>query len=166
MILVHGRSEVTAGVRTLADGFAADGYEAFALDLAASGDIARDLQAAVSAIAAPVFLAGYEWGGTAAWIAACRCEGVAAVSSHDGEGIAELIVEAPICPVVVHFGQRDPLMPAGFAEAIRAAHPLVAVHGYDAARGFAFQPSADVARLAHLRTLQLFARSVGGRGEM
>ena len=40
--------------------------------------VAGDLAAAIAALKPPVFVAGYCWGGAATWLAACRCDGVAA----------------------------------------------------------------------------------------
>jgi carboxymethylenebutenolidase len=54
-------------------------------------------------------------------------------------------------------------------EAIAAAHPDVPIYRYDAGHGFVSDRRADYdpdsARLARLRTLQLFALQGGGRGE-
>ncbi|MGH6957551.1 MAG: dienelactone hydrolase family protein, partial [Caulobacteraceae bacterium] len=118
----------------------------------------------------PVFVAGYCWGGTATWLAACRCEGVAAASSFYGRRIPELIGETPHCPIILHFGRRDPTIPPATVETIGEAHPDVPIYLYDAGHGFVsdrradYQP--DAARLARLRTLQLFSLNGGGRGDM
>jgi carboxymethylenebutenolidase len=187
---------VTDHIRDLADGFAADGYEALApslFDRRAPGfaagydaegvsagraiseatpwdEVAGDLQAAVDALAAPVFVVGYCWGGTAAWLAACRCERVAAASAYYGRRIPELLDETPRCPIILHFGRQDPTIPPAVVEAIGAAHPDLPIHLYDAGHGFASDRrsdfSADAARLARLRTLQLFALNGGGRGDI
>jgi carboxymethylenebutenolidase len=55
-------------------------------------------------------------------------------------------------------------------EAIGAAHEELPLHLYDAGHGFASDRRADyrpdAARLARLRTLQLFARNAGAPTEM
>jgi carboxymethylenebutenolidase len=196
LVLVQEIFGVTEHIRELCDGFAADGYEvlapafydrqargfeagydgegvakARALSEAAPWDqVQGDLQAAVDALKGPVFVVGYCWGGTAAWLAACRCEGVAGASCYYGRRIPELIAETPRCPVVLHFGKRDPSIPPEVVEQIRDAWPDLPVFVYDAGHGFASDRRADhspdAAHLARLRTLQLFSRSSGVRGEI
>ncbi|OYX31195.1 MAG: hypothetical protein B7Y99_10805 [Caulobacterales bacterium 32-69-10] len=122
-----------------------------------------DIQAAIDALAGPVFAMGFCYGGTAAWMAAARCEGLAAVSCFYGGGIAGNREEQPRCPVILHFGKRDELIPLTDVEAIKARHMEVPVFLYEAGHAF-MAPSdydADSARLARLRTLQLFHRSAG-----
>ncbi len=196
LVLIHEIFGVTDQIRSQAAAFAADGYETmapsffdrlehgFEAGLDAAGvalgrryseqtpwdQVAADLDAAVDALAAPVFVIGFCWGGTAAWLAACRCEGVSAVSSYYGRRIPELISETPRCPIILHIGRRDASIPASVVAAIDESHPGIPIHLYDAGHGFAADQrgdySPDAARLAHLRTLQLFARNGGGRGEL
>ena len=196
LVLIQEIFGVTAHIRELAAEFARDGYEVLAPSLydrleprfeagydaegVAKGrayseatpwdQVAADLQACVEALTPPVFAVGYCWGGTAAWLAACRCEGLAAASGYYGRRIPELIGETPRCPVILHFGRTDPTIPPEVVEAVRERHPEVPVHVYDAGHGFNsdrrsdFHP--DSARLARLRTLQVFHRAGGGRGEV
>lgn len=126
-----------------------------------------DVQAAIDALAPPVFLVGFCYGGTAAWLAAARCSGLTAVSSFYGGQIGLFLEEMPKVPTELHLGHHDELIPPSDVEAIRTHHPDVPVFVYDAGHAFV-APSgfhADSARLARLRTLKLFARSGGGRGE-
>jgi carboxymethylenebutenolidase len=131
-------------------------------------EVAADLAACVAALAPPVFAVGYCWGGAAAWMAACRVDGIAAASCYYGRRIPEFTGQTPRCPVIAHFGRRDASIPPEVVEAITEAHPDVPVYLYDAGHGFNSDRradyDADCARLAKLRTLQLFAQS-GGRGE-
>jgi carboxymethylenebutenolidase len=187
---------VTDHIREVADGFAADGYEAIAPSLFARrapgfeagydaqgvargrevseatpwDEVAADLQACVVALAPPVFVVGYCWGGSAAWLAACRCEGLSAVSAYYGRRIPELLGEAPRCPIILHFGREDASIPPATVETIGAAYPDIPIHLYDAGHGFASDRRSDyhpdAARLAHLRTLRLFAMTGGGRSEV
>ena len=196
LVLIQEIFGVTAHIRELADGYAADGYETLAPQLydrqqrdfeagydregvelgrryseaAPWDEVAADLQACVAALQPPVFVAGYCWGGTATWLAACRCDGVTAASSFYGRRIPELVDETPRCPIILHFGRRDPTIPPAVVEAIAARHPDVPIHLYDAGHGFVSDRradfDADCARLARLRTLQLFALQGGGRGEV
>jgi len=196
LVLIQEIFGVTDHIRALANGYAADGYETlapcffdrFEEDFSAGYDaagmekgrryseatpwdqVAADLSAAVAALEPPVFVVGYCWGGTAAWLAACRCQRLTAASSFYGRRIPELIGEAPRCPIILHFGRRDPSIPSGVVEAIAAAHPDIPVWLYDAGHGFVSDRGPDhhpdAARLARLRTLQLLTVHGGGRGEI
>jgi len=195
LVLIQEIFGVTDHIREVADGFAEDGYEviapaffdrqqrgfeasyepadmvqAVALSQAAPWDeVTGDAQSAIDALQGPVFVAGFCWGGAASWAVAARCVGVAAASCFYGRRITELIDETPRCPTILHFGKTDASIPLEQVEEIRARYPDMPVHLYDAGHGFAsdrrrdYQP--DAARLARLRTLQLFTRSGGGRGE-
>ncbi len=195
LVLIQEIFGVTDHIREVADGFAEDGYEviapaffdrqqrgfeasydpddmarAVALSQAAPWDeVTGDAQSAIDALQGPVFVTGFCWGGAASWAVTARCEGVAAASCFYGRRISELIDETPRCPTILHFGKTDASIPLERVEEIRARHPDIPVHLYDAGHGFAsdrrkdYQP--DAARLARLRTLQLFTRSGGGRGE-
>lgn len=196
LVLIQEIFGVTDHIREMADSFAEAGYEVVAPSLfdrqvpgfAASYDpaevalavryseaapwdvVAGDLQAAIDVLAPPVFAAGFCWGGTAAWLAACRCRGLSAASGFYGRRIPELVGETPLCPVILHFGKADASIPMAVVEQIQAAHPDVPAYLYDAGHGFMSDRrkdyDADSARLARLRTLQLFQRSGGGRGEV
>lgn len=160
-------------------GFTAEGYgeEAVARGIAYANatpwdQVAGDIQSAVDALRdrGPVFVAGYCWGGAATWLAACRCEGVTAASAFYGRRISELVDETPRCPIILHFGKTDASIPMDRVDEIAARHPEIPVHLYEAGHGFVSDRRrdyhADSANLARLRTLQLFHRAVGSRGEV
>jgi len=186
---------VTPHIRKLCDGYAEDGYEVLAPSLfdrfepgfpdadvdppaleRRQGHVERmgrgeaalgDVQAAVAALAAPVSVMGFCVGGTIAWLAACRLEGLSAVASFYGGDVARFRHEAPLCPTQLHLGRADPLIPPQDVEAIVEAQPELPVFLYDAGHAFV-APSGyveDAARLSHLRTLQLFHRASGAKGE-
>lgn len=193
LVLIQEIFGVTEHIRELADAFAADGYETIApafydrlepgfqadysQDSIAKGvqysqatpwdQVAGDLQAAIDALQAPVFATGFCWGGAAAWLAACRCTGLSAVSSFYGRRISELKHETPKVPTILHFGKTDASIPAERIEEIREAHPDLPIYLYDAGHGFVSDRRADYepdsARLARLRTLAHFANNGGGR---
>ena len=195
LVLIQEIFGVTDHIRELCDGFADDGYEVIApsfYDRAEPGfaagydaesvakgvkysqgapwdQVAGDIQAAAAALKPPVNVTGFCWGGTATWLAACRCEGVAAASSFYGRRIPELLDETPRCPTILHFGKTDASIPPEVVERIREAHPDLPVYLYDAGHGFVSDRRADYdkdsARLGRLRTLQLFQRAGGARGE-
>ncbi|QUD87250.1 dienelactone hydrolase family protein [Phenylobacterium montanum] len=196
LVLIQEIFGVTAHIRELCDSFAEEGYEVIApslydrLEPGFEADYAPeamakavrysqetpwdqvegDLNAAIAALNGPVFVTGFCWGGTASWLAACRCPGVAAVSSFYGRRIPELLAETPKCPTILHFGKTDASIPMETVDQIAEAHPDLPIHLYDAGHGFVsdrsrdYQP--DAARLARLRTLQLFQRSSGVRAEV
>jgi carboxymethylenebutenolidase len=194
LVLVQEIFGVTGHVRELCEGFAEDGYEViapsfydrlerdFAADYSPEGmqagldysvatpwdQVQGDLQAAIEALAGPVFVAGYCWGGAATWLAACRCEGLAAASAFYGRRISELVEETPKVPTILHFGKTDASIPLDKVEEIRARHPEIPIYLYEAGHGFVSDRAdhdADSARLARLRTLAHFSRHGGGRGE-
>ncbi len=129
-----------------------------------------DLQACIDALAGPVFIVGYCWGGAAAWLAACRCENLKAASCYYGRHIVGLKAETPRCPTILHYGRLDESIPLSDVETVVEAHPDLPVHLYDAGHGFnrdvGDHYSPDAAHLARLRTLQLFHRASGVRGEV
>jgi carboxymethylenebutenolidase len=195
LVVVPAIWGATPHIRTLCDGYAEDGYEVLAPSLFdrfetgfpdADTDppaMARrlgyveqlgfgvealgDVQAAIDALAPPVFLLGFCFGGTVAWLAACRACGLSAVASFYGGDVARFRHETPACPTQLHLGRRDELIPPADVEAIVEAQPELPVFMYDAGHAFV-APSghvADAARLSRLRTLQLFHRASGARGE-
>ena len=123
----------------------------------------RDIQAAIDALAGPVVVLGFCFGGTAAWVAACRCTGIAAAACFYGGHIVNHVSDTPRCPTILHFGRKDELIPPHDIDLIREQHPDLPVHEYDAGHAFV-APSgyhADSARLALLRTRALFHRASG-----
>lgn len=195
LVILHAIWGVTPHIRELADTLAAQGYEVMAPSLldgeAPFPDLNTDvpilehrlalgraagwgegctgqIQAAVDALAGPVCVMGFCFGGTSAWIASCFCEGITAVSCLYGGNIIQYVGETPKVPTILHFGKTDETIPPADVEAIAAAHPDLPLWLYDAGHAFV-APSgyhADSARLAMLRTLQLFQRSGGAKGEV
>ena len=195
LVIMHAIWGVTPHLRALADDYAAFGYETLVPDLFARyqpgfaehdvdpalmdrqlgfglrsgwGAEALDLvQAAIDALAPPVFVMGFCFGGTTAWLAAARCTGLAAVASFYGGKIIDYLDETPKVPTILHLGKADELIPPADVEAIRAAHPDLPVYMYDAGHAFV-APNAyheDSARLSRLRTLAHFSRNSGVRAE-
>lgn len=195
LVICHAIWGVTPHLRDLADSYAEDGYEVLVpslFDRLQTGFAERDtdpalfarqngfaeathwgadvldlVQAAVDALKPPVFAMGFCFGGTVAWLAASRCAGLSAVASYYGGQITDYLSETPKVTTHLHLGKRDELIPPAAVEAIRAAHPDLPIYLYDAGHAFVAPNGfhADSARLSRLRTLALFARSGGGRGE-
>lgn len=180
-------------IRSVADGFAAEGYLAVApalfdrvrpgIELGYSpadvtegaGIRARttmegalaDMQAAMAeaASAGKVGVVGYCWGGTLAYAASARLDGVAASVCYYGGGIAGMLAEIPRAPTIMHFGARDKHIPLTDVERIRQAYPHLSVFVYDADHGFNCDARASfdapAADLARARTLEFLADKVG-----
>src|SRR3546814_11149150 len=75
---------------------------------AALADVAAALGFVAGAGKAAVV--GYCWGGSVAWLAACRHNLAAAVCYYGGN-IHECRNETPSCPVMFHFGEEDASIP-------------------------------------------------------
>ncbi|MCB5206822.1 dienelactone hydrolase family protein [Methylovorus mays] len=126
-----------------------------------------DVQACIDALKdkGPVYLVGYCYGGTITWRAAARTTGLTAASSYYGAGVAASATLQPSCPIICHFGGKDPYIPATESEAaVKAAHPDLPVYIYvNSGHGFNNEgPDADPAdvKLARQRTLDLFEKNV------
>lgn len=123
-----------------------------------------DIRACIDFLAprGPVFLVGYCYGGSLAWLAAARLDGISAASCYYGGSIAEFADERPRCPVTCHFGQLDPHIPAEkVRDRILSAQADVPIHVYErSGHGFnnAGMPDSnpDDAASARARTLDLF----------
>lgn len=195
LVLAQEIFGVTDHIKELADSFAEDGYEViapalfdrqekgFQADYSSDGiqkglayagktnwdQVVGDMQAAIDALAQPVFVTGFCYGGAVAWLTAARCTGVRAASGFYGRLINQFLDEAPKVPTILHYGRNDHGIPMERVEEVRARHPDIPVYIYDAGHGFMsdrrddFDP--DSARLARLRTLQLFHQNGAGGGK-
>jgi carboxymethylenebutenolidase len=194
LVVVQEVFGVNAHIRSVADGYAKDGFLAIApalfdriergVELAYDGpDMQKamsfipklDMDKAVADVAAAVDFAakatgkkvgviGYCWGGTLAWIAACRLPVAAAVGYYGGR-IGNYARETPAAPVMLHFGKQDTHIPAEEVEKVQAAHPAVEVYWYDAGHGFncdaraSFNPAAS--KQARERSLAFLKKNLG-----
>lgn len=179
-------------IRNVTDGFAHEGYLAIApalfdrkrrrveLDYTEDGtaegralrtgiewsDAVADVDAAASAVAkaGKVGVVGYCWGGSIAWLAACRLKIDAAIGYYGGQ-IHEHRAEAPGCPVILHFGEHDAMIPIEQIDEVRRLHPEVEVFTYPAGHGFNCDARADFdeesAGIAAERTLAFLALHLG-----
>jgi carboxymethylenebutenolidase len=155
---------VNSHIRSVCDGYAADGYRVIApalfdryergVDIGYTPeDIARGrewkamakLEAALQDVAAArdaladagqIGVIGYCWGGYVAWMSAARLPGFACAVPYYGGGMLEAIGERPRCPVLCHFGERDAVLPVAGARQFAAAHPEAQVFIYPADHGF------------------------------
>jgi carboxymethylenebutenolidase len=183
---------VNSHIRRITDGFAAEGYVALApalFDRAERGvelgyDLASiaigrkirvqvplegtlaDLQAAIDQVKpfGKVGVVGYCWGGSLAFLAATRLQGVAAAVGYYGGMIAAHAEERPKVPVLLHFGETDQSIPMSDVEKVQKARPDVPIHVYKAGHGFNCDErgsyDAASAKLALARTLAFFAETL------
>ena len=112
-----------------------------------------------------VGIVGFCWGGTVALLGNTRL-GLPASSYYGARDLAFL--DEPLrAPIQFHFGAEDPSIPPEAVEAHREKQPAAEVYVYPGA-GHAFNRDidgthyhADAARLAHQRTMRLFADTLG-----
>lgn len=165
LVLVQEIFGITAHIRELCDGFAADGYEVLApalFDREAPGfeapyggeglrrgiELSRDLHPIETSIAdvqtcidalkeqGPVFVVGYCYGGSVAWFAATRLTGLAAASSYYGRLVPESN-EVPRVPTIAHFGRHDHGIAIEGVQALTASAPdNTTIYAYVAGHGF------------------------------
>ena len=192
LVIVQEIFGVNQHIRRMADGFAKDGYLAIAPalfdrvergiefgydkdDVAAGRAIRAKIswdQAMSDVSAALGFLAGagkagvigYCWGGSVAWLAACRLNPAAAVCYYGGN-IHECRNEQPSCPVMFHFGEEDAGIPLDQVKEIGKAHPKQELFTYPGAgHGFNCEMRgsyhADSAAIARERTLAFLGRTI------
>jgi carboxymethylenebutenolidase len=105
-------------------------------------------------------------GGTMAWLAATRVDGVAAAVGYYGGGIADTATEQPRCPVMLHFGETDASIPPEHWAKVRAAHPALPVHVYaGAGHGFSCDERGSFHKASHEqareRTIAFLRQHVG-----
>ncbi|MET0339011.1 MAG: dienelactone hydrolase family protein [Caulobacter sp.] len=149
-----------------AEGFARGRNHALSHPL---GTALSDIQACIDELhpRGPVFLVGYCYGGSLAWLAAGRCQRLSASASYYGSLVAENADIDLNCPVIVHLGRKDDHIPAdGVAAAIRTHHPDVPVHIWEkSGHGFNNEgrPDSDHGDAVEARRLtrELFAANAG-----
>jgi len=127
-----------------------------------------DLDAGKQAVAdaGRVGIVGFCFGGSLAWLAACRYAYTAAVCYY-GSDMPKYAGEQPRCPVMAHVGSEDKSFPPDQVAAFRKAHPEVTFHVHDGApHGFdnSMRPARYHARAcenARALTLEFLARHIG-----
>jgi carboxymethylenebutenolidase len=164
LVVVQEIFGVNRHIRSVADGYAKDGFLAVApalfdrmergVELGYEGadmkkamsfipkldpekslaDVAAAAAYAAGETGKKVGVIGYCFGGTIAWLAAARL-GLPAVGYYGGQ-ISRFASEKPCEPVLLHFGKLDAHIPAEEVEKIHSANPDVEIHWYDAGHGF------------------------------
>ncbi|MEZ5657951.1 MAG: dienelactone hydrolase family protein [Burkholderiaceae bacterium] len=151
-------------IRSVADGYAADGYLTLAPQLfdrrepdfeagydQASIEAGRALMSEISldealrdveaclqfgADVGKSAVIGYCWGGTIAWLAAARLAGLSCSVAYYGGGIPANRDEAPRTPIMLHFGEQDQHPSIEDARAVAAMYPQAESNFYPAGHGF------------------------------
>ena len=115
---------------------------------------------------AKIGVIGYCFGGFVSWISSCELVHVSAAVCYYGGGIVAQLDIPPRCPVMMHFGALDSMIPLSDIDKIRAAQADVEIHIYDSAdHGFncdhrsSFQKMA--ASTALDRTLTFLSSHIG-----
>ncbi|MBD3647635.1 MAG: dienelactone hydrolase family protein [Pseudomonadales bacterium] len=193
IVVVQEIFGVNQHIREVSDGFAAEGYVAIApaiFDRAERGvelgyepdDMTRgieivsreldhnaimfDLQASIDEARqfGKVGVVGYCFGGTMAWLCACRARGLACAVGYYGGQIAQNAALTPQVPVMLHFGELDAHIPMDDVNRIKEAHPDIPVYVYKADHGFNCDHRASydeaASKEARDRTLDFFSTNL------
>lgn len=126
-----------------------------------------DLQATIriGQASGRVATVGYCLGGSLAFLSTTRLEGVACAVGYYGNLITRTCEETPKAPCMLHYGERDVLIPPPDVEKVRAMRPDVEVFVYPADHGFdcddRYSYDAAASKLALERTLGFLYRHLG-----
>jgi len=164
IVLLQEIFGVNAHIRSVADGYARQGYDVIApalfdrvergVELGYDSEGLTkgrsfpaqlgfdkpllDVAAAVGQLSASgkVGIVGYCWGGSLAFLAAARVAGLSAAVGYYGSVIAKNADEKPRVPTILHFGDKDKSIPPSDVELIRKQRPEVTIYTYAAEHGF------------------------------
>lgn len=197
VIVLHDVHGLDSRIRQFTDGFAEKGYVAVAPSLfdplRPNAEFGRDpdgetegrslkaqldgdwpiaaIQATVDAMkpSGKVAVVGYSWGGTLAYLAANKVSGLACAVGYTAEDILDGAREKRRIPTLLHFAEKDQLMPDEAIIQFRAQRPDVSTFLYpDARHNFPVPESGDyddaAAVTALERTLFWISQYVEGQG--
>lgn len=186
VVIVQEIFGVNSHIREVCDGYAKDGFIAIAPALfdriepeitlgyqpddvqqglkykmqVSDEDALKDIDAAAKAIAdaGEITVIGYCWGGSLAYLSACRLTSINKAVGYYGGQVAQHIAESPKVPVLLHFGDTDASIPMTAVEEVKAKRPDIPVYVYAAGHGFNCDQrgsyDAASAKLALERTLE------------
>ena len=155
---------VNSHIKSVADGFAADGYLAIAPAMFDrtqrgydTGYTQPEIQAGIAVMqkldwkqtlldvdaaiaeakqAGKVGIVGYCWGGFVAWMASAKLSGLSAAVPYYGGGILDNADIEPKVPVMAHFGEKDSMIPVDGVKKLAEKHKKHQVFIYAADHGF------------------------------
>jgi len=155
---------VNSHIKSVADGYAADGYVAIAPalfdrvqrnvelgyspdDIAKGREIrgkvtndmaVKDAQAAINeaAKAGKVGMVGYCWGGLVTWLCAGKASGLVCAAPYYGGGILDNQNLEPKVPVIGHFGDKDAHIPVDGVRKLAQKYRQHQIFIYEADHGF------------------------------
>lgn len=131
------------------------------------GKMLADTQAAIDSLQSvgKVAIVGYCLGGSIAFLAACRLNGLACAIGYYGGMIAKNADEKPKVPTMLHFGETDHSIPLSDVEIIKQKRPDVETYVYPAGHGFSCDERGSYHEPSHKqaleRTLGLLKKCVG-----
>lgn len=172
VIILHAIYGLTDHIRRVCDQWAGAGYAAvapalydrvsrgsvFGYDKVGAGggrdsyaklsetDILTDIRACMAALkgAGPIVVSGYCTGGTWAWVAGAKLDGLAAQVNFYGSHVASRHLDLhPRCPTIMHYGDADHIVPLPDVERIRAANPGVQMEIYPRGGHAFFNPEQE-----------------------
>ena len=124
-----------------------------------------DTQAAIDAVKSvgPVGIIGFCLGGSIAYAAATKLNGLSAAVGYYGGAVVRFADDKPKVPTQLHFGEQDHGIPLTDVETIKAKQPGVEVYVYPGAQhGFHCDERASYdkasADIAWPRSLEFFAK--------
>jgi carboxymethylenebutenolidase len=196
VVVVQEIFGVNHHIRSVCDRFAAEGYAAVAPALfdrqvrdyqsgyspeeieksrkfVANPDwdaIMRDTAAAIAELkgAGPVSIVGFCLGGSVAFLAATRLDGLTASVAYYGGRIVAFADEKPRCATQMHFGETDQSIPMSDVETIKQKRRDCDIHVYaDAGHGFHCDERGSYheqsSKTAWQRTLAWLEKALGQR---
>jgi carboxymethylenebutenolidase len=131
------------------------------------GKILADTQAAIDSVqsAGKVAVVGYCLGGSVAFMAACKLNGITCAIGYYGGMIAKNADLKPKVPTMLHFGETDHSIPMTDVEIVKQKRPDVQTFVYPAGHGFSCDERPSFHEPSHKqaleRTLGLLKQNVG-----
>lgn len=191
IVLLQAIYGLTSHLGDVCDGFAADGFAAIAPALydrtepntvfdydhdgmlggmafrenLEEATVLADVTACADALrpaAGKVAISGFCTGGTWAFISASELDLDAAVIFY-GTDVHDHLDRTLRCPTLMHYGDKDHILPIATIRNIEATYPDAEFHVYPGAGHAFFNPeqashNADAARLAHERSVEFLTR--------
>lgn len=197
VIVLHAIYGLTSHIKDVCDRWASSGYTAVAPALydrvgpgivcgydksgAAQGrdtyaklgeaEILADVAACIREVSpcGPVIISGFCTGGSFAWVASAKLDGIAAQVNWYGSHVASRHLDVnPRVPTIIHYGDSDHIVPLADVHRIAPAHPHVEVQIYPKAGHAFLNPEQDshdaaAAEASWQRSLEFLERTLPRR---